>query len=73
MSCGRLSLLTNVTCAPRTTVTFRIDSPLLVMLIVAPPVLPPGFGVGEVVLSPSQAGIVNTPATASARKAARMW
>jgi hypothetical protein len=48
-------------------VTFRIDSPLLVIVIVAPPVLPPGLGVGEVLLSPSQAVIVNTLAMASIR------
>jgi hypothetical protein len=65
MSRGRVSLFTNVTWAPRATVTFLGDTPPLVMVIVAPPVLPPGFGVGEVVLSSPQAVIVNAVAAAN--------
>jgi len=55
-----------VTCAPRTTVTFWGDTPPLVIVIVAPPVLPPGFGVGEVVLAaPPHAPIINALAAAN--------
>ena len=66
-------MFTNVTCVPRTIVTFLSDRPLLVMVIVAPPVLPPGFGVGDVALSPPpQAVIVNTLATTHTRTAMPM-
>src|SRR4030095_5415062 len=44
ISCGRLSLLTNVTRDPGATVTFFGDTPLAVIVIVAatvPPVPPP--------------------------------
>jgi hypothetical protein len=47
----------NVTCAPRMTVTFWGDTPLLVIVIVAPPVLPPEFELEKVVLSPSPQAI----------------
>ena len=50
-------MFTNVTCAPRTTVTFWGDTPLLVIVIVAPPVLPPEFELRKVVLSPSPQAI----------------
>jgi hypothetical protein len=47
MSCGRESLLANVTREPALTVTFRGDAPADVIVMVAaigPPVLPPGVG-----------------------------
>jgi hypothetical protein len=66
MSCGRLPLFTNVTCAPLTTVTSLTDTPPFVIVIVAPPVLPPGFGVGERALFP-QAVRVSAAAAAHTR------
>jgi hypothetical protein len=43
------------------------DTPLFVIVIVAPPVLPPGFGVGEVALSPPQAVKANAAAAVHAQ------
>ena len=53
-------------------VTFLGDTPLFVIVIVAPPVLPPGFGVGEVALSPPQAVRLNPTTTAHARSMHRI-
>lgn len=45
-------------------VTFRGDTPLLVIVIVAPPVLPPGLGVGDVVLLPPPQAVAAKAAAA---------
>ena len=58
-------MLTNVTCAPRLTVTFRGDTPSLVIVMVAPPLLPPVLGLGEVELSPSPHPTIDSTAIAA--------
>jgi hypothetical protein len=63
MSCGRLSLLTNVTRDPTDTVTAFGDTPLAVMVIVAP-LDPPGEGVGV-----GELGVLSLPPHAAAASA----
>jgi hypothetical protein len=61
MSCGRLSLFTNVTRDPADTVTVRGETPLDVIVIVAPLVPPPGDGVGD-----GELGLLSPPPQATA-------
>jgi hypothetical protein len=53
-------------------VTFWGDTPLPLMMIVAPPVLPPGLGLGNGELSPSPHAIIVNKLAASVHAAPRM-